>query len=96
MFFLEFITNQSTFCIIPLYDCYSYIFLSFSERMLIWSITEKGEESLIFLVMNIFGECIQLEFSPNYIRDSHLGSNAVFSNEILHYSTFVSTGLNLM
>ena len=71
-------------------------FLSFSERMLILSITEKGEESLIFLVMTIFGECIQLEFSPNYIRDSHLRSNAVFLNEILHYSTFVSTGLNLM
>ena len=62
MFILEFITNQSTFCNIPLYDCYSYIFLSFSERMLILSITEKGEESLIFLVMTIFGECIQLEF----------------------------------
>ena len=71
-------------------------FLSFSERMLILSITENGEESLIFLVMTIFGECIQLKFSPNYIRDSHLGFNAVFSNEILHCSTYVSTGLNLM
>ena len=71
-------------------------FLSFSERMLILSITEKGEESLIFLVMTIFDEYIQLEFLQNYIRDSHLGSNAVFSNEILHYSTFVSTGLNLI
>ena len=69
---------------------------SFSERMLILSITENGEESLIFLVMTIFGECIQMKFSPNYIRDSHLGSNAVFSNEILHCSTYVSTGLNLM
>ena len=78
MFILEFITNQSTFCNIPLYDCYSYIFLSFSERMLILSITENGEESLIFLVMTIFGECIQLKFSPNYIRDSHLGSNHGF------------------
>ena len=64
--------------------------------MLILSITENGEESLIFLVMTIFGECIQLKFSPNYIRDSHLGSNAVFSNETLHCSTYVSTGLNLM
>ena len=96
MFILEFITNQSTFCNIPFYDCYSYIFLSSSERMLILSITENGEESLIFLVMTIFGECIQLKFSPNYIRDSHLGSNAVFSNEILHCSTYASTGLNLM
>ena len=90
MFIREFITNQSTFCNIPFYDCYSYIFLSFSERMLILSITENGEESLIFLVMTIFGECIQLK------RDSHLGFNAVFSNEILHCSTYVSTGLNLM
>ena len=65
--------------------------------MLILSITENGEESLVFLVMTtIFGECIQLKFSPNYIRDSHLGSNAVFSNEILVCSTYVSTGLNLM
>ena len=64
--------------------------------MLILSITENGEESLVFLVMTIFGECIQLKFSPNYIRDSPLGSNAVFSNEILHCSTYVSTGLNLM
>ena len=62
--------------------------------MLILSITENGEESLIFLVMTIFGECIQLKCSPNYTRDSHLGSNAVFSNEILHCSTYVSTGLN--
>ena len=64
--------------------------------MLILSITENGEESLVFLVMTIFGECIQLKFLPNYIRDSHLGSNAVFSNEILHCSTYVSTGPNLM
>ena len=63
--------------------------------MLILSITENGEESLVFLVMTIFGECIQLKFSPNYIRDSHLGSNAV-SNEILHCSTYVSTGLNFI
>ena len=36
--------------------------LSFSERMLILSFTENGEEPLIFLVMTIFGECIQLKF----------------------------------
>ena len=29
------------------------------------------------------------EISPNYIRDSHLGFSAVFSNEILHCSTYV-------
>ena len=51
--------------------------------------------SEFFFHEGIFGECIQLKFSPNYIRDSHLGSNAVFSNEILHCSTYVSTGLNL-
>ena len=78
---------DSSYCNIPLYDCYSCIFLSFSERMLILSITENGEESLVFLVMTIFGECIQLKFSPNYIRDSHLGFSAVFSNEILYCST---------
>ena len=64
--------------------------------MLILSITENGEESLVFLVMTIFCECIQLKFSPNYIRDSHLGFSAVFSNDILHCSAYVSTGLNLM
>ena len=64
--------------------------------MLILSITENGEESLGFLVMTIFGECIQLKFSQNYIRGSHFGSNAVFSNEILHCRIYVSTGLNLM
>ena len=64
--------------------------------MLILSITENGEESLVFLVMTIFCKCIQLKFSPNYIRDLHLGFSAVFSNEILHCSTYVSTGLNLM
>ena len=45
------------------------------------SFTENGEVPLIFLVMTLFGECIQLKFSPNYIRDSHLGFSAVFSNE---------------
>ena len=49
------------------------VFLSFSERMLILSFTENGEVPTIFLVMTLFGECIQLEFSPNYIQDSHLG-----------------------
>ena len=58
-----------------------FLHLSFSERMLILSFTENGEVPLIFLVMTLFGECIQLEFSPNYIRDSHLGFSAVFSYE---------------
>ena len=49
--------------------------------MLILSFTENGEVPLIFLVMTLFGECFQLEFSPNYNRDSHLGLSAVFSNE---------------
>ena len=57
-----------------------FLHLSFSERMLILSFTENGEVPLIFLVMT-FGECIQLEFLPNYIRDSHLGFSAVFSYE---------------
>ena len=39
-----------------------FIHFSFSERMLILSFTEIGEESLIFLVMTLFGECIQLKF----------------------------------
>ena len=34
----------------------------FSEKMLILSFTEIGEEPLIFLVMTLFGECIQLKF----------------------------------
>ena len=38
------------------------ILTSFSERMLILSFTEIGEEPLIFLVMTLFGECIQLKF----------------------------------
>ena len=45
----------------------------FSERMLLLSFTENGEVPTNFLVMTLFGECIQLEFSPNYFRDSHLG-----------------------
>ena len=57
--------------------------------MLILSFTENGEGPLIFLVMTLFGECIQLEFSPNYIRDSHLGFNAVFSNEFLPCCTYI-------
>ena len=66
-----------------------FLHLSFSERMLILSFTENGEVPLIFLVMTLFGECIQLEFSPNYIRDSHLGFSAVFLNEFLHCSTYI-------
>ena len=66
-----------------------FLHLSFSERMLILSFTENGEVPLIFLVMTLFGECIQLKFSPNYIRVSHLGFSAVFSNEILHCNTYV-------
>ena len=56
--------------------------------MLVLSFTENGEMALIFLVMTLFGECTQLKFSPNYIQDSYLGFSAVFSNEILHYSTY--------
>ena len=48
--------------------------------MLILSFTENGEVPLIFFVRTLFGECIQLEFSPKYSRDSHLGFSAVFSN----------------
>ena len=65
------------------------LFIHLSERMLILSFTENGEEPLIFLVMTIFGECIQLKFLPNYIRDSHLGFSAVFSIEISQCSTYV-------
>ena len=73
----------------------SLFFLQFSffERMLILSFTVNVEVPTIFLVMTFFGECIQLEFSPNYIRDSHLGFSAVFLNEFLHCSTY--TVLNL-
>ena len=73
-----------------------FLHLSFSERMLILSFTENSEVPLIFLVMTLSCECIRLEFSPNDIRDSHLGFSAVFSNEFLHCSTYNSTGLNLM
>ena len=66
-----------------------FLHLSFSKKMLILSFTENGEVPLIFLVMTLFGECIQLKFLPNYIRVSHLGFSAVFSNEILHCSTYV-------
>ena len=34
----------------------------FPERMLLLSFTENGEEPLIFLVMTLFGERIQLNF----------------------------------
>ena len=53
--------------------------------MLILSFTENGDEPLIFLVMTLFGECIQLKFR----QISHLVFSAVFSNEILHCSTYV-------
>ena len=51
---------------------------------MILSFTENGEVPLIFLVMRLmtlFGEYIQLKFSPNYIRDSHLVFSDVFLNE---------------
>ena len=51
---------------------------------MILSFTENGEMPIIFLVMRLvilFGEFIQLYFSPNYIRDSHLVFSDVFSNE---------------
>ena len=51
---------------------------------MILSFTENGEMPIIFLVMRLmilFGEYIQLYFSPNYIRDSHLVFSDVFSNE---------------
>ena len=56
-----------------------FLHLSFFERMLILSFTENGEVPLIFLVMTLFDECIQLEFSPNFIRDSHLGFSVLCS-----------------
>ena len=49
-----------------------FLHLSLFERMLLLSFTENDEVPTIFLVMSLFGECIQLEFSPNYFRDSHL------------------------
>ena len=49
------------------------MYLSFPERMLLLSFTKNGEVPTIFLVMTLFGECIQLEFSPNYFRDLHPG-----------------------
>ena len=54
--------------------------------MLILSFTENGEEPLVLLVMTIF---YFAEILPNYIRESHLGFSAVFSNESLHCSTYV-------
>ena len=50
-----------------------FLHLSFSERMLLLPFTKNGEVPAIFLVMTLFGECIQLEFLPNFFRDSHLG-----------------------
>ena len=46
---------------------------------MILSFTENGEMPIIVLVMRLmilFGE-----FSPNFIRDSHLVFSDVFSNE---------------
>ena len=51
----------------------------FPERMLLLSFTENGEVPTIFLVMTLFGERIQLEFSPNHFRDSHLGFSVLCS-----------------
>ena len=58
--------------------------------MLFLSFTENGEVPTIFLVMTLFGECIQLEFSPNYFRDSHLGFSVLCSRmSFLHCSTYI-------
>ena len=66
-----------------------FLHLSFSERMLLLSFTENGEMPTIFLVMTLFGECIQLEFSPNYFRFHISVFSAVFPNEFLHCSTYI-------
>ena len=62
-------------------------FLSFFERMLMLSITENGLEPLVFLVMTIFGECIQLKFrqiiSENHILVSVLCSRMRFALQYL-------------
>ena len=60
-------------------DTFSSLTSFFSERMLLLSFTENGEVPTIFLVMTLFGERIQLEFSPNYFRDSHLGFSVLCS-----------------
>ena len=63
------------------------VHLSFSERMLILSFTENGEEPLVFLGMTIFGECIQLKFrqiiSENHILVSVLFSRMRFCTAVL-------------
>ena len=51
------------------------------------SITENGKEQLVFLVMTIFGECIQLKFrqiiSENHILVSVLCSRMRFCTAVL-------------
>ena len=69
-----------------------FLHLSFSERMLILSFTENGEVPLMFLVMTLFGECIQLNFRQIISEIHNLVFSAVFSNEILHCSTYVVRG----
>ena len=55
--------------------------------MLMLSITENGEESLVSLVMTLFGECIQLKFrqiiSENQILVSVLCSRMRFYTAVL-------------
>ena len=55
--------------------------------MLMLSIIENGEEPLVFLVMTIFGECIQLKFrqiiSENHILVSVLCSRMRFAQQYL-------------
>ena len=52
--------------------------------MLILSFIENGEVPTIFLVMTLFGECIQLEFRQIISEIHILVFSAVFSNEFLH------------
>ena len=57
---------------------------------MILSFTENGEVPLIFLVMTLFGKCIQLKFSLTFLSEIYiLVFSAVFSNEFLHCSTCV-------
>ena len=50
--------------------------------MLILSITENGKEPLVFLVMTIFGECIQLKFRQ-IISEIHILVSRVFALQYL-------------
>ena len=59
-----------------------FLHLPFPERMLLLSFTENGEVPTIFLVMTLFGECFQLEFSPNYFRDSHRSGFSVLCSRM--------------